>query len=95
MPIEPIEILGLFAGFFTAFATLPQTLKIIKMKQADAVSVSTFSMLLTSYVLWFAYGLWASAISIIFWNMIGIALGALLLYLKLFVWNEGNTENAD
>lgn len=88
MSIAPLEILGLFAGFLTAFATLPQTMKIIKTKDAKAVSVGTFIMLLASYILWLIYGIIGEAISIIFWNVIAIALGLVVLYLKIFVWNE-------
>lgn len=84
-----VEILGLVAGFLTAFSTVPQSLKIIKMKQAEAVSAGTYLMLLGSYILWLAYGVIQGAVSIIFWNVIGIVLGGTVLILKLFVWKEG------
>ena len=84
--IPAIEILGLMAGFLTAFSTVPQSIKIIKMKKADSVSAGTYFMLLGSYIVWLAYGIVQGALSIIFWNVIGIALGATVLILKLFVW---------
>ena len=86
--IEPVELLGLAAGFLTAFSTVPQSIKIIKLKQAEAVSAGTYFMLVGSYVLWLAYGVIQGAISIIFWNIIGIVLGVTVLILKLFVWTE-------
>lgn len=86
--IEPVEILGLAAGFLTAFSSVPQTIRIIKLKQADAVSAGTYFMLVGSYILWLIYGFIQNAISIIFWNLIGIALGVTVLVLKLFIWNE-------
>lgn len=45
-------------------------------------------MLVGSYILWLIYGFIQNAISIIFWNLIGIALGVTVLVLKLFIWNE-------
>ena len=86
--IEPVELLGLAAGFLTAFSTVPQSIKIIKLKHAEAVSAGTCFMLVGSYVLWLAYGVIQGAISIIFWNIIGIVLGVTVLILKLFVWTE-------
>jgi MtN3 and saliva related transmembrane protein len=90
--IEPIEILGLLAGFLTAFATLPQTLKILKLKDAKAVATGTYLMLVGSYILWLIYGVVVNAISIIFWNIIAIFLGLIVLYLKIFVWNKNSVS---
>lgn len=86
--VAPVEVLGLVAGFLTAFASLPQTIRIIKIKDAGAVSVGTYLMLVGSYILWLVYGIYVSAISIIFWNVIAIVLGLTVLYLKLFIWNK-------
>lgn len=88
MDIANIEILGLIAGFFTAFCTIPQSIKIIKTKEAEAVSGYTFSMLLASYILWLAYGIYLGAISIIFWNVIAIIFGSTTLILKYLVWKK-------
>lgn len=86
--IAPIEILGLFAGFLTAFSSVPQTVKIIKMKSAETVSAGTYFMIFGSCILWFAYGFLQNAISIIFWNVVGVISSGTVLILKLFVWNE-------
>ncbi len=88
LDIAPIEILGLFAGFLTAFSSVPQTIRIIRLKKAESVSAGTYFMLVGSYILWLSYGVIQGAISIIFWNIIGIVLGLTVLILKLFVWNE-------
>ena len=81
-------MLGLAAGFLTAFASMPQTIKIIKHKEAQSVSAGTYFMLVGSYILWLVYGIIQQAISVIFWNAIGIVLGCAVLVLKLFIWNE-------
>jgi MtN3 and saliva related transmembrane protein len=88
MNISAVEILGLFAGFLTAFSSVPQSLKIIKLKQAEAVSTLTFGMLVGSYILWLVYGLIMGSVSIVFWNVIALLLGGTVLVLKLFIWNK-------
>ncbi|MCB9982639.1 MAG: hypothetical protein H6861_03055 [Rhodospirillales bacterium] len=86
--IEPVELIGLAAGFLTAFSTVPQSIRIIRVRQAAAVSAGTYFMLLGSYILWLVYGIIQGAISIIFWNVIGIILGAAVLIMKLFIWKD-------
>jgi MtN3 and saliva related transmembrane protein len=86
MEISPVELLGLLAGFLTAFSSIPQIVKIIRLKDSRAVSVVTFSMLVGSYGLWLAYGVIQGAISIVFWNVIALVLGGIVLFLKIFVW---------
>ncbi len=87
---EYIELIGLLAGFLTAFSTLPQTIKIIRQKESDAVSVVTLLMLTGSYALWLAYGVIQGLISIIFWNIIALAFGIIVLVLKMFIWPTDN-----
>ncbi len=86
--LPPIEILGLFAGFLTAFASMPQTIKMIRHKDAKAVSAGTYFMLIGSYILWMMYGVIQGAVSIVFWNIIGVVLCSIVLFLKLVVWKE-------
>ena len=84
--IPAVELIGFAAGFFTAFSTVPQSLKIIRTQKSGDVSSGTYGMLLISYILWLVYGLVQGALSIIFWNIIGVVLGLTILVLKLFVW---------
>ncbi len=86
--LSNLEILGLAAGFFTAFCTIPQSIKIIRTKEAEAVSGYTFSMLLASYILWLIYGIIAGSISIVFWNVIAIIFGSTTLFLKYIIWKK-------
>jgi len=92
--LPAVEILGLFAGFLTAFSSVPQAIKIIKTRDAKSVSAGTYAMLVGSYLLWLIYGVVQGAFSIIFWNIIGLALGGVVLFLKLVVWKENLDEGA-
>ena len=84
-----VEIIGFIAGFLSVCSTVPQSLKILKSKETEAISTKMFVMLLTSYVLWLVYGLMSGAISIVFWYSIGTVFAALVLLLKfIFRWKE-------
>jgi len=86
--LEPVEILGLVAAFLTAFSSVPQTIRIIKLKKADEISAGTYFMLMGSYVLWLSYGIIKASISIILSNVMALALSGVVLILKFFVWNK-------
>ncbi len=85
------EMVGLLAGFLTAFSTVPQSLKIIKHKRSSDVSTSTILMLNGSYVLWLTYGIMLNLISVIIWNIVALAFGMVILYLKILVWPDHQT----
>ncbi|MAF98834.1 MAG: hypothetical protein CMH26_09380 [Micavibrio sp.] len=84
--LENIEIIGLIAGFLTAFSTVPQSIKIIKEKDSSNVSTAMLIMLTASYGLWLFYGFYLQLISIIIWNVIAFAFGVTILTLKFIVW---------
>ncbi|MBU6371146.1 MAG: hypothetical protein KJS97_00340 [Alphaproteobacteria bacterium] len=81
--IDPVELLGLVAGFFGTFASAPQALKIWRTKSAQDVSLSMFVMALAGSVLWGAYGLAKDLPSVLFWNGVAICQFALVIGLKL------------
>ena len=78
-----VEIIGLCAGALTAFSSIPQTYKIVKLKKADSVSLTTYLMLNGSCILWLTYGIIQASISIVFWNVISILLTGTVITLKL------------
>jgi len=81
--IPPVEFVGLVAGFLTAFSSIPQTYRIVRLKQAHSVSLGTYIMLNASCVLWLVYGVMQDSISIIFWNVISIMLTGSVVILKV------------
>lgn len=81
--IPSVEILGLAAGFLTAFSSMPQTYRIVKLKQAQSVSLLTYVMLNLSCVLWLLYGIFQFSVSIIFWNVVSIFMTGTVIVLKL------------
>jgi MtN3 and saliva related transmembrane protein len=83
MQSDPVEILGLVAGFIGAFAFAPQALKILQDRDASSVSGLTYTMVLTGAVLWGVYGVLRGAPSIVIWNVVAACLAGLVLALKL------------
>lgn len=83
MTIDPVEGLGLVAGFFGTFASAPQALKIWRTKSAHDVSLSMFLMALAGAVLWAAYGVFKELPSVVFWNAVAICQFLLVIVLKL------------
>jgi MtN3 and saliva related transmembrane protein len=81
--MDPLEILGLVAGMFGTFASLPQAVKIVRTRSAKDVSLTMFVMALIGSVLWGIYGWQKEALSIVFWNAIAIVQMSVIIGLKL------------
>jgi MtN3 and saliva related transmembrane protein len=80
--LSPIDYLGLVAGFFTAFSTAPQIMRVYKLKSAREISFLFTSALLTGVLIWLAYGIVLGLAPLIIWNAIGAALNGWLLFAK-------------
>jgi len=83
LTFDPIEGLGLLAGFFGTFAATPQAIKIIRTRSAGDVSLAMFSMALVGAILWGAYGVLKGLPSVVLWNVIAAVQMALIIALKL------------
>jgi MtN3 and saliva related transmembrane protein len=81
MQMDPVEALGVIAGFFGTFASAPQALKIWRTKSAHDVSLTMFLMALAGSIVWAAYGWFRGSPSIVFWNAIAILQFALVISL--------------
>lgn len=81
MAIE--KIIGIVAGCFTAFATLPQIIKTWRSKDASDISVFMFSVLLAGLILWIIYGFMRSDMPIILTNVVAAILNATMIILKI------------
>lgn len=78
-----IEYLGLLAGLLTTFATVPQIIRVYKLKSAREISLLFNSSLLVGVIIWLVYGILRDLLSLIIWNAIGIVLNSWLLFAKL------------
>ncbi|MFT3728294.1 MAG: SemiSWEET family transporter [Terricaulis sp.] len=83
MHADAIEVIGLVAGFISAFSYAPQAYKIVRDGDASGVSALTYAMVLCAALMWFSYGVFRAAPSIMLWNAVAAAMAGLVLTLKL------------
>ena len=68
-----LAILAMIFGTVSAFAMIPQVIKIYKRKSAKDISLITYSFLGASAFIWFFYGLEITNLSIIVSEFVGAA----------------------
>ena len=71
--------IGLFAGICTAISLLPQLVKIIRDKKANAISYAMLSILMLGLVGWIIYGSMKSDLPIIITNSFSLVLNILIV----------------
>ena len=77
------EFIGLAAGALTSFSLVPQTIQVFKTHSVKDLSLQFMVLNTAGLVLWFAYGIVLMLWSVIFWNILTMALMSTLLYAKL------------
>lgn len=76
------EILGLIAGSLSCVTFLPQIFKTIRSKSVQDISVTSFSIVAVSTLLWLVYGFMLHSISIVLTNIVVFLSSLVMLYLK-------------
>jgi len=71
--------IGVFAGICTAMSLLPQLLKIIREKKANAISYGMLSILMIGLITWIVYGSLKSDYPIILTNSVSLVLNILIV----------------
>ena len=88
-----INIVGVGAGLCSMISFVPQIGKILKTKAAEGVSLKMFSVTVTAFVLWTAYGLllgsWPIAVS----NFVCLCMAICIVTLRL-KYGDGNSWSA-
>lgn len=78
-----MQILGLVAGAFVVFASLPQILKIIKTKRTGDISLQMYIILNIGTFLWVVYGIITHQVAILIPNAIFQIFNLTIVYLKI------------
>jgi len=81
--LSSVELLGLIAGALATSSTIPQLVRIFRLKSAYEISMAFTILLLAGLSLWLVYGLSLSLTPVIVWNAIGTGCVAMLLVAKL------------
>lgn len=77
------EIIGLAAAVLTTMCWLPQTWRILRTRDTNAISLPAQAMLVAGVVLWLTYGIMTGSLSVVAANSIGLILTSAVLVLKI------------
>jgi MtN3 and saliva related transmembrane protein len=80
--------LGLVAGAFTTFSSLPQIISVLKTRSMKDISIVTLCMFASGVSLWLCYGIVIHALPVIFWNALSLSLYGVQIFLKLALNNS-------
>jgi MtN3 and saliva related transmembrane protein len=77
------EALGLIAGFLVSLGLVPQIVRVLRLRDAQQISLPFNLLSLGGTVLWLAYGILLGLLAVVFWNGINCILYLILLSVKL------------
>lgn len=80
------NIVGTAAGLCSMISFVPQIVKILREKDASAVSLRMYMVTVTGFVLWTAYGVLLGSWPVIVANAVCLVLTAIILGLR---WRYG------
>ena len=81
--MDTILLTGLFSAFFTTFAFAPQSIKTIRTRNTEGISVVMYIMFLTGVISWIAYGIMRSDFAVLIANIVILFLAAPVLVITL------------
>lgn len=81
--MDSVQVLGLIAGGFVVFASLPQILKIIRTKKTSDISLPMYAALNIGTSLWIVYGFLTQQMPILVTNIIFQIFNLTILFLKI------------
>ncbi|WP_114193258.1 SemiSWEET family sugar transporter [Edaphovirga cremea] len=71
--------IGLFAAFFTTFAFAPQSIKTLRTRNTEGISVVMYIMFLIGVIFWIVYGFQKSDIAVLAANLVTLVLATPVL----------------
>jgi MtN3 and saliva related transmembrane protein len=81
--MEITSYIGIVAGICTAVSLLPQLIKIVREKKAEAISGFMLLILLAGLALWIWYGIMKEDYPIIITNAFSFIINSLIIYFTL------------
>ena len=89
--MQGMEWFGFFAGGIMALATLPQIIRVFKLKSAREISLIFVSTMIAGFSCWLVYGIYLGLFPIILWNALNIILFSVFLSAKLKYGRESHS----
>jgi MtN3 and saliva related transmembrane protein len=78
-----VEVIGVGAAVCSTTSFVPQLVKLIRDRTAEAVSAPMFMLTIAAFSLWSAYGVMVKSWPLVLSNLVSLALSAAILVLKL------------
>ncbi|CDM90777.1 SemiSWEET family sugar transporter [Xenorhabdus bovienii] len=75
--------IGLFAAFFTTFAFVPQSIKTLKTRNTEGISLIMYIMFLIGVISWVVYGFKKSDLAVLVANVTTFVLAAPVLIMTV------------
>lgn len=82
MNIGWVDLIGVAAALCSISSFAPQIVKIMREKDASSVSLKTYALTVTTFVLWTAYGALAPAWPVALANVCALVMAGAVLVLK-------------
>ena len=82
------EFLGFVGCICFSFAFLPQTIKSIKTKDVNGISLTSYIMNFAGAISMAIYGIYLSSFQLIFFNTISATFAFIMLYIKIRYGNK-------
>ena len=83
MTLDMTTVVGSAAAVLSTISFMPQAIKIIRTRDTESISVGMYSITVTGFILWTAYGAMLGKWPIIGSNGICLLLSAFILTMKL------------
>lgn len=84
---------GSAGGLVLTIAALPQIVKTWRTQRSEDVSLAFVGLITVGRALWLAHGLAIGDASLVFWNVVGVALALLLTALVIRTRARSSPEN--
>jgi MtN3 and saliva related transmembrane protein len=78
--MSTLAIIASFAGIFMGLSSIPQLIKIYRLKSAKDISVTVHFIIVGGAFIWMLYGIELNDFPIIASNLVGIITNGLILY---------------
>jgi MtN3 and saliva related transmembrane protein len=89
-----VEVIGAGAALCSTSSFVPQLIKLLKERTAEAVSAPMYIVTVTAFSLWIAYGLMLGSWPLVISNSLSLALSGAILLLKMRYQRKDEARDA-
>ena len=80
--MDSVDIIGMLGGTLISIAFIPQTIKMIRLKDAKSISYISYLLFLFGSLSWVIYGFIIQRPPVVIFNFVTVITSSLILYYK-------------